>query len=56
MSISLGQILIFQAGLKPGKSTYCDLSFKRLAGFFESASLMNEVILQIVSIGFKSLL
>jgi len=42
MSISPGQILIFQAGLKRGKSTYCDLSFNRFAGCFESASLMNE--------------
>ena len=42
MRISPEQILIFKAGLKRGKSTYCDLSFNRFAGFFASASLMNE--------------
>jgi len=51
MSITLGQILIFQTGLRKEKSIYCGMSFNSLAWFFESASLMKRVILQSVNAG-----
>jgi len=42
MSITSGQFFIFKAGLRQEKSTYCGLGFNRFAGYYESASLMNE--------------
>ncbi len=43
MSITLGQILIFQTGLRQDKSIYCGLGFNRFASFFESANILSEL-------------
>jgi len=40
MSITPGYILIFKAGLRKEKSTYCGVSFNWLPGFCEHALLV----------------